>query len=296
MPAVRRDRTGRGLLVPAVLVAGSFAPDMPFYAASVLPGGMEFAAVTGALAGVFTVDVLMSWALVGLWLLVREPLLPLLRRGRRGRPAVLLHCGAPRARAGAVTVVWWYVSAVPGALTHVVWDAFTHQGRWGDAAGSGHRAGPGGGCAAVLAAAVRLVRGGRGRARGVRRACAAACVGRGGGGDARAARAACAARAGPIAGLRGNRRLCGGRGGAAGVAPPGAYGAPERPWDLVPPCASGRAAQRASRRRALTGRRSGRGIWYRPVLRDGRRAGPWCGAVRRRAQGVASGPGSGWSG
>ncbi|WP_341845903.1 DUF4184 family protein [Streptomyces incarnatus] len=38
---------------------------------------------------------------------------------------------APRARAGAVTVVWWYVSAVPGALTHVVWDAFTHQGRWG---------------------------------------------------------------------------------------------------------------------------------------------------------------------
>ncbi len=73
----------------------------------------------------------MSWALVGLWLLVREPLLALLPRGRRGRPAVLLRCGAARARASVVTGVWWYLSAVLGALTHVVWDAFTHQGRWG---------------------------------------------------------------------------------------------------------------------------------------------------------------------
>ncbi|MGW3204997.1 DUF4184 family protein [Streptomyces sp. NPDC001135] len=131
LPAVRRDGTGRGPLVPAVLVAGSFAPDMTFYAASVLPGGMEFGAVTHSFAGVGTVDVLISWALVGWWLLVREPLLALLPRGRQGRPAVLLGCGAPRARIRAVSVGWWYVSAVLGALTHVVWDAFTHHGRWG---------------------------------------------------------------------------------------------------------------------------------------------------------------------
>ncbi|MCC5478120.1 DUF4184 family protein [Streptomyces barringtoniae] len=131
LPAVRRDGTGRGPLVPAVLVAGSFSPDMPFYAANALPGGMEFGAVTHAFAGVFTVDVLISWALVGLWLLVREPLLALLPRGRQGRAAVLLRGRAPRARARVVTVVRWYVSAVLGALTHVVWDAFTHQGRWG---------------------------------------------------------------------------------------------------------------------------------------------------------------------
>ncbi|MER6060922.1 DUF4184 family protein [Streptomyces sp. NPDC001792] len=131
LPAVRRDGTGRGPLVPAVLVAGSFAPDMTYYAANILPGGMEFGAVTHAFAGVFTVDVLISWALVGLWLLVREPLLALLPRGRQGRPAVLLRCGAPRARTRPVTVVRWYVSAVLGALTHVVWDAFTHHGRWG---------------------------------------------------------------------------------------------------------------------------------------------------------------------
>ncbi|MFG3201722.1 DUF4184 family protein [Streptomyces sp. NPDC048192] len=131
LPAVRRDGTGRGPLVPAVLIAGSFAPDMPFYAANVLPGAMQFGAVTHAFAGVCTVDVPISWALVGLWLLVREPLLALLPRSRQGRPAVLLRCGAPRARADAATVLRWYVSAVLGALTHVVWDAFTHQGRWG---------------------------------------------------------------------------------------------------------------------------------------------------------------------
>ncbi|KOV70884.1 DUF4184 family protein [Streptomyces sp. MMG1121] len=131
LPAVRRDGTGRGPLVPAVLVAGSFAPDVTFYAASVLPGGMEFGAVTHAFTGVVTVDVLIAWALVGLWLLVREPLLALLPRARQGRPAALLRCGVPHARMRVAAVGWWYVSAALGALTHVVWDAFTHDGRWG---------------------------------------------------------------------------------------------------------------------------------------------------------------------
>ncbi|MGW2699581.1 DUF4184 family protein [Streptomyces sp. NPDC001340] len=131
LPAIRRDGGGRGRLVPSVLVAGSFAPDMTYYAASVLPGGMEFGAVTHSFAGVAGVDVPISWALVGLWLLVREPLVALLPRARQGRPAALLRCGAPHARVRAVSVLWWYVSAVLGALTHVVWDAFTHHDRWG---------------------------------------------------------------------------------------------------------------------------------------------------------------------
>ncbi|MEU1405113.1 DUF4184 family protein [Streptomyces sp. NPDC005728] len=131
LPAVRRDGSGRGRLVPSVLVAGSFAPDLTYYAASVLPGGMEFGTVTHSLPGVVGVDVLISWAQVGLWLLVREPLVALLPRGRQGRPAALLRCGAPRARVRVVSVLWWYVSAVLGALTHVVWDAFTHHDRWG---------------------------------------------------------------------------------------------------------------------------------------------------------------------
>ncbi|MFC9127327.1 DUF4184 family protein [Streptomyces sp. NPDC057099] len=131
LPAVRTDGTGRGPLVPAVLVAGSFAPDMTYYAASVLSGAMEFGDVTHAFWGVFTVDVLIAWALVGLWLLMREPLVALLPRARQGRVAALVRCGAPRARATPALVVRWYVSAVLGALTHVVWDAFTHLDRWG---------------------------------------------------------------------------------------------------------------------------------------------------------------------
>ncbi|MEV8592009.1 DUF4184 family protein [Streptomyces sp. NPDC052012] len=131
LPAVRTDGSGRGGLVPAVLVAGSFAPDMTYYAASVLSGAMRFGDVTHAFWGVFTVDVLIAWALVGLWLLVREPLVALLPRDRQGRVAALSRCGAPRARVRASLVARWYVSAALGALTHVVWDAFTHLDRWG---------------------------------------------------------------------------------------------------------------------------------------------------------------------
>ncbi|MET8165325.1 DUF4184 family protein [Streptomyces sp. NPDC005329] len=131
LPAVRADGTGRGPLVPAALLAGSFAPDMTYYAASVLSGAMEFGDVTHSLPGVFTIDVVVAWVLVGLWLLVREPLVALLPRSRQGRAATLTRCGAPRARVRPVTVLWWYVSAALGALTHVVWDAFTHLDRWG---------------------------------------------------------------------------------------------------------------------------------------------------------------------
>jgi hypothetical protein len=131
LPALRTDGTGRGPLVPAVLVAGSFSPDMTYYAASVLSGAMEFGDVTHSFPGVFTVDVLTAWALVGLWLFVREPLVALLPRARQGRPAALLRCGARRARVRPSSVVRWYVSAALGALTHVVWDAFTHLDRWG---------------------------------------------------------------------------------------------------------------------------------------------------------------------
>ncbi len=131
LPAVRADGTGRGRLVPAVLVAGSFSPDMTYYAASFLPEAMEFGDVTHSFPGVFTIDVAVAWALVGLWLLLREPLVALLPRARQGRTATLLRCGAPRARMTPSLTLRWYASAALGALTHVVWDAFTHHDRWG---------------------------------------------------------------------------------------------------------------------------------------------------------------------
>ncbi|MFG2790922.1 DUF4184 family protein [Streptomyces sp. NPDC048419] len=128
LPAVRTDGSGRGRLVPAVLVAGSFAPDMTYYAASAVSGAMEFGEATHSFPGVFTIDVLVAWVLVWLWLLVREPLVALLPPSWQQRPAALLRCGAPRARVRPPLVARWYVSA---ALTHVVWDAFTHPDRWG---------------------------------------------------------------------------------------------------------------------------------------------------------------------
>ena len=131
LPAVRPDGSGRGRLVPAVLVAGSFSPDMTYYAASVVSGAMEFGTVTHSFPGVFTIDVLVAWALVGLWLLLREPLVALLPRRRQGRAATLLRCGTPRARVRTALVVRWCASAALGALPLVVWDAFTHHDRWG---------------------------------------------------------------------------------------------------------------------------------------------------------------------
>ncbi|MFJ9905743.1 DUF4184 family protein [Streptomyces sp. NPDC101152] len=131
LPAVRSDGDGRGRLVPAVLVAGSFAPDMPYFAASVVSGGMEFGDVTHSFPGVLTVDVLIAWALTGLWLLVREPALALLPRSWQPRPAALLRCGAPSARVRPSSLARWYASAALGALTHVVWDGFTHHDRFG---------------------------------------------------------------------------------------------------------------------------------------------------------------------
>ncbi|WP_055491753.1 DUF4184 family protein [Streptomyces sp. TP-A0356] len=131
LPAVRGDGSGRGRLVPAVLVAGSFAPDMTYFAASAASRAMAFGAVTHSLAGVFTVDVLIAWALVGVWLVLREPLVALLPRAGQGRVAALVRCGTPRREVSLPLVSRWYVSAVLGALTHVVWDAFTHLDRWG---------------------------------------------------------------------------------------------------------------------------------------------------------------------
>ncbi|BDH10852.1 DUF4184 family protein [Streptomyces hygroscopicus] len=134
LPAIRRTGAARGPLVASALVAGSFAPDMTYYADSLVPGAMEFGDVTHSLSGVLTVDVLVTVALVGGWLLVREPLTALLPRAWRG-PVHTFVRGRPWRPRGprelAALVGWFLVSAVLGAVTHVVWDAFTHPGRWG---------------------------------------------------------------------------------------------------------------------------------------------------------------------
>ncbi|ANZ19323.1 protein of unknown function (DUF4184) [Streptomyces noursei ATCC 11455] len=134
LPLIRRTGAAHGPLVASALVAGSFAPDVTYYAGTVVPGGMAFGAFTHSLPGVLTVDVLLTAGLVGGWLLVREPLLALLPRAGRERLGAFLR-GRPRTpgpvRERAASAGWFVASAVLGAVSHVVWDAFTHPGRWG---------------------------------------------------------------------------------------------------------------------------------------------------------------------
>ncbi|WP_432103350.1 DUF4184 family protein [Streptomyces sp. bgisy091] len=132
LPGIRRSGEGRGRLVASALVAGSFAPDLTYFADSAVPGAMEFGEVTHAVWGVFTVDVLVTGAAVALWLMLREPLVALLPEPSRGRVHAFLR-GRRRepGRATLSEAMWFVLSAVIGAGTHVVWDAFTHHDRWG---------------------------------------------------------------------------------------------------------------------------------------------------------------------
>lgn len=132
LPGIRRTGAGRGPLAASALVAGSFAPDITYYADTAIPGAMEFGEVTHSVPGVFTVDVLIAAVLVALWLLLREPLVALLPSSWQGR--VYEFVRGRRRGPGPVKpleAVWFVLSAVIGAGTHVVWDAFTHHDRWG---------------------------------------------------------------------------------------------------------------------------------------------------------------------
>ncbi|GAA4923921.1 DUF4184 family protein [Streptomyces coeruleoprunus] len=131
LPGIRRSGAARGPLVASALVMGSFSPDMTYFADSVIPGAMAFGEVTHGLWGVFTVDVAVTAVLVAVWLMVREPLLALLPERRRGRLYTVLRGRPWQGRSPVALAAWFYVSAVIGAATHVVWDLFTHPDRWG---------------------------------------------------------------------------------------------------------------------------------------------------------------------
>ncbi|WP_051722785.1 DUF4184 family protein [Streptomyces albus] len=131
LPAIRRTGRARGPLVASALVAGSFAPDLTYFADSVLPGAMAFGEVTHSPLGVLTVDTLLGVLLVGCWLFLRDPLVGLVPPGPRGRVYGLLRGRPWRGRPVPSLVLWFWVSAALGATTHVVWDAFTHADRWG---------------------------------------------------------------------------------------------------------------------------------------------------------------------
>ena len=124
-PAAVLPFFGRAGLVPAALVIGSMAPDLPYF----LQLGSD-SSVTHSVAGVVTVDLFMGLLAFVTWQGLVVPaavaLAPAGVRARTGAPAPLRRFVAGR-RVTALLVA----SLALGSLTHVVWDTFTHANRWG---------------------------------------------------------------------------------------------------------------------------------------------------------------------
>ncbi|MER5863131.1 DUF4184 family protein [Kitasatospora sp. NPDC002040] len=130
LPLLSQGR-GRGRLIASAMVAGSVAPDLPYFVASLLPGLYDFGVQTHAWWGVPTVDVLLASLLVLLWHgLLRAPLVALLPVRWAWAADRLTAAQRPRAELPRQTG-WLLLSAGIGAATHVGWDAFTHHGRAG---------------------------------------------------------------------------------------------------------------------------------------------------------------------
>ncbi|MFE3598440.1 DUF4184 family protein [Streptomyces sp. NPDC059142] len=125
LPLMRRP------FVPAALVAGAMAPDVPYFLAVL--GVSETSAqdwygpllnATGTHTPGLGALTALVWALglVAAGRLLRAPLAALLPAGLR-----LPEPGRTNgARAGARYVLWLLVSALIGIASHVAWDAFTH--------------------------------------------------------------------------------------------------------------------------------------------------------------------------
>jgi hypothetical protein len=138
LPGLRRDASGavrgRGPLIGVALVAGALAPDVPYFAESLVRGMYTYGRTAHSTAGVVLVDPLIAAGLTVGWLFVRDPVLKLLPGRVRERVRTVLG-GGPGGGSGrpwtARTAGWFWASAAAGASTHVIWDAFTHAGRWG---------------------------------------------------------------------------------------------------------------------------------------------------------------------
>ncbi|MFE4977911.1 DUF4184 family protein, partial [Kitasatospora sp. NPDC056651] len=145
-----RAAGARGPLVASALVAGSMAPDVPFFAESLVPGVYGHGGLTHRWWAVPTLDVAIAGALVAGWHgLLRGPVVALLPERWAGAAEALTvrragAGGGAGGGAGAGDVgdagvvvgggggaVWFAASAAIGAATHVGWDAFTHGDRLG---------------------------------------------------------------------------------------------------------------------------------------------------------------------
>ncbi|RIJ54489.1 DUF4184 family protein, partial [Clavibacter lycopersici] len=120
LPAVR------GPLPAAAVAAGAMAPDVPLF----LPGGLTYAQTHGFPSLVVTALPVAAVLLV-VWLVLLRPaagyLLPAAVGSRL--PAAWAHRARPTWRGALLALI----ALLLGVLTHVAWDAFTHEGRAGSA-------------------------------------------------------------------------------------------------------------------------------------------------------------------
>ncbi|RBY80317.1 hypothetical protein DQ239_04455 [Blastococcus sp. TF02-09] len=112
-------------LPASALVAGSVAPDLPYY----LPGDLSWE--THSALAVVTTDLLLGGIAWAVWhALLAEPALAWAPGGVRARLSGVPLGPAVRVRS-VRGLAWTVLALVVGAATHVLWDEFTHAGRWG---------------------------------------------------------------------------------------------------------------------------------------------------------------------
>jgi len=112
-------------LLPAAVVIGTMAPDVPYYAPLFVPRELSH-----SLLGLVTIDLLLG--IVGAllwWFVVREPVIDSLPRAIGTRiPAVAGGSWRPTGWRWPLTVLVLVLSVLVGAATHLLWDSFTHPG------------------------------------------------------------------------------------------------------------------------------------------------------------------------
>ena len=113
---------GPGRLSFAALVVGSMSPDFGYYI-----GSFELASFAHTPLGVLVVCLPAGLLILSLILWLREPIAQLLPQPHRHALLAACHLQAPLSLRSLSLIA---ISLLLGATTHVLWDAFTHEGRF----------------------------------------------------------------------------------------------------------------------------------------------------------------------
>lgn len=116
----------RGPLPAAAVAAGAMAPDVPLF----LPGGLSYAETHG-FPSLLVTALPVAVVLLGIWSLLLRPAAGALLPATIASRVPAAWADRPRPTWGGAA--WALVALLLGVLSHVVWDAFTHEGRVGSA-------------------------------------------------------------------------------------------------------------------------------------------------------------------